>query len=123
MSFIGGIFTASFYYPKYFSGIVIIVFLVISLIFISIFWESKPAKVAGFCLLFFAFGIWIFNQKAGKINNFKEEKTFSGEVKIVKEPEMKNWNQAVVVEAEDNFRILVFTDKYAEHQYGEKLKF
>lgn len=122
LSFIGGIFLASFYYPKFFSEVIIILFLVLALILISIFWKNKPAKVAGFCFLFFTIGIWIFNQKAGKINDFKESRFFSGVVEIVKEPEIKDWNQAMMVEMEDKFKALVFTNKYAEYEYGEKLK-
>lgn len=122
LSFIGGIFIASFHYPKFFGEVIIILFLILSVTLISIFWKNTPAKVAGFCILFFALGVWIFNQKAEQINNFKENRFFSGVVKIVKEPEIKDWNQAIVAETEDNFKILVFTDKYSEYSYGENLQ-
>lgn len=122
LSFIGGIFVASFYYPKFFSGIGIILFLILSLILISIFWKNTPAKMAGFCILFFAFGMWLFNQKAERINDFRENRFFSGTVKIVKDPEMKDWNQTIVVETEEKFKILIMTDKYVEYEYGDKLK-
>jgi competence protein ComEC len=78
--------------------------------------------MAGFCLLFFALGIVIFNQKAERINNFTENRSFSGTVEIVKDPEIKDWNQAIVAETSESYKILIFTDKYSEYSYGDKFK-
>lgn len=76
--------------------------------------------MAGFFILFFAFGLYLTENKLGKLNYLKEG-NFSGNVIIVREPEMKGKYQNLVVSTKDNEKYLIKTGIFPEYNYGDVL--
>ncbi len=124
VSFIAGIALASFYYPKNPDNLIILALLVFSLIFIAVFYKNKKVLTAGTALFVFASGIYAADLKLDKLNKLKADETFSGQVRIIKEPEIKENIQKLVVKPvkdnSDNF--LIVTGAYSQYNYGDNLK-
>lgn len=122
-SFIGGIFAASFYYPKVVDVFCLFVVLVLSLIALVVFYGNKKVCLIIFAMLFFLSGIWMVSARLEKIVELDAgSKNFSGEVSITKEPERKDRMQKIVVRAEGGRKFLVSVYDYAEYAYGDRLK-
>ncbi len=120
--FLGGVSLVSFCYPKKISSIFLGIIFIFSLILICVFWDKKRIVFGGLGFWFFLIGIIIFNQSVSEIQKFNQEKEFSGEVRIVREPENKNEKKRIVAESEDNFRIFIFENQYSNYSYGQILK-
>lgn len=124
LSFIFGIFLASFFKPD---AVLICFLLVASVIALALGYKNKKALVFSGAVLFFAFSLWHTAQKLKILDNppFKQ-KEFSGEAIVIKEPVQKENYQQIT--AEINFghpmskvRILINANKYKEINYGDKL--
>lgn len=122
LSFIGGIMTASFYYPKIIDILYLYIFLIASLIALFVFYKNKTAAVSGFAILFFISGIYLANLKLlNVINADQEGKEISGIFIIQKEPEISGKMQKIVVR-NDNYNVLISTSKYPQYEYGNEIK-
>ncbi len=136
LSFIGGIFFASFYFPRILGENYLFVILILSLIFLVSFYKNKKVYFFVFIILFFLGGIWLTNLKLQKIpSQDSGSKDFSGFVSVVKEPETKDRLQKIVAETSDvsnapaalghsmsKYRFLITTNSYPQYAYGDKLK-
>lgn len=120
--FLLGIFGASFYYPEILSFSRMLVFLVFLIIWLVVFWNSRTAKVVGFCLIFFVLGIWRFNSEVEDLNKHQESRKFKGEIQIVKEPQVKNGRKQIIAETEEGWRFLFFSGVYDDYFYGDKVR-
>lgn len=124
LSFIAGIFSASFFQRDVF---LVYVLSIISVIAVAIGYRNKKILVAGFAVLFFAFGLWRTGQKLDILNNLPfEQKEFSGKVIVTKEPVEKDNYQQITAETSldgeaAKSRILINAGKYLEINYGDKL--
>jgi len=134
LSFIGGIFIASFINIQLF----IIAELFILGIFYSLFFlKKKPILAFGLCLIFLGFGILRYQtvlenfdkQEIKNFINFSEQIEFIG--KVIKDPDIKENSVNLLVDIEKvtinkisisiSGEILVLTNRYPEYQYGDKL--
>ncbi|MDQ1284496.1 MAG: hypothetical protein QG620_844 [Patescibacteria group bacterium] len=98
LSFIGGVFGASFLYPKIIESYFLFLALTFSIMLLVIFCKSKPAVVTGFCLAVFVFGAYFTNLKLNNLKNLDMDgKEFSGEAIITKEPEQREKYQKIIV--------------------------
>jgi competence protein ComEC len=135
LSFIGGIFSASFYYPKIINDFYIFANLILTLIFLFVFYKNKKIYLVTFAILFFLAGVWMTTSRLEKIINLNQErKNFSGEVIVIKEPETKDRMQKIVVVErglsphkgdlvpKQGKKFLITTNAYAVYNYGDKLK-
>lgn len=122
LSFIGGIAAASFSYPKIISLFYLYIFSIASLIILAVFFKNKNAKIFGFALLFFIFGIYLTNLKLEKIVSADQEgKEIPGIFIVQKEPEISQNMQRIVVKNED-YKIIISVLKYPQYQYGDEIK-
>ena len=121
ISFIIGILLSSFF-QKGFPW-----FLVLSIIFIFVFWKNKKVVVAGFCVLFFVFGVWKYQSSKLKIENNQLIKYINQEVSFVgivsERPELGQSTTKIEIKiANLDSKVLITTWKYPEYYYGDKLK-
>ena len=122
LSFIGGIFVASFFEISLF---VLFLLSIFALILISIFLKSQKFFILGFFILFFVFGIFRFRNYLSKIQN-QEIKNFVGkEISIFgvvdDEPKIKEKSIIFPLKTEKG-KILIKARRYPEFEYGEKVK-
>jgi len=120
--FIAGIFAASFFK---FPFVFLLLILILSLILISIFPKSRSILFFAFCVLFFAFGIFRYQNYFSKIQN-QEIKNFVGkEISILgivdDEPKIREKSIIFPLRTEKG-KILVKAKRYPEFEYGEKVK-
>ena len=144
LSFIGGIFGASFFYPRIVPEIYLASTLISFLILSVIFYprtkaekeKSQKAYLLIFSGLFFLSGFWLTSMKLEKIVGLdKASQNFSGEVVVTKEPAIKDRMQKIVVEnsgalsapnghlePKQGGRFLITTVAYTKYNYGDKLQ-
>ncbi len=125
MSFIGGIFAASFYYPRLVNSFYLFSLLILSLIWLFVFYKNKKAYLIIFSILFFLGGFWWTSAKLEKIINLDvASKNFSGEVSVLREPAIKDRMQKIIVSSDDGegIKFLITTNSYPAYAYGDKLK-
>ncbi|HRY82285.1 MAG TPA: ComEC/Rec2 family competence protein [Candidatus Moranbacteria bacterium] len=132
--FIGGVAVASFYYPKILSSNSIYLLVVLALITLVVFWSNKKSVIFSLAFLFFLLGMFLVSGKLEKIKNLsEEEKNFSSEVMIAKEPVIKDKIQTLVLEPltqtsnvhnghSMSTLFLLNANVYEEYKYGEVLK-
>ena len=102
-------------------------FLIIGIMFTSIFWRRWNFSVIGFCLLFLVLGIWRYEFAQSKII-YPQEKNITFFGTVAAEPDVRANNIKLVIKPDQNgFRqvygkVLATTDRYPEYQYGDKLK-
>lgn len=124
--FIGGIFLSSF---TFISPIIFLGILAFGIFLISVFWHYKKLAVIGFSILFFALGIWRYQNVELKIakNEFNAFSHLDEKIALIgivsKEPDIRENNIKLTVQPENiEGKILVTTNRYPEYQYGDKLK-
>jgi len=132
LSFIAGIFSTSFYYPQLVDIFYLFLVLIVSLIVLFIFYKNKQIYLVTFAILFFLTGVWLTTARLEKIIDLNQEKqNFSGEVIVIKEPEIKDRMQKIVVISQElSFsrgslaptKFLITTNAYMVYEYGDKLK-
>jgi competence protein ComEC len=124
LSFISGIFLASFFKPD---ALLIYLLAITSVTVLSLGYKNKKAWVFSGAVLFFTFGLWQTAQKLKITDNLPfEQKEFSGEAIVAKEPAQKENYQQITAEISlgseaSKSRILINAGKYAEINYGDKL--
>lgn len=135
LAFILGVFLSSFFQI---SLILIIIFLIFSLILISVFWSYKKIVILGFSLLFLLLGVWRHLQIEEKISKSKlqiyndKEETIILTGNIVSEPDIREKTIKIKVgncklKINDNWQdvsgaVLITASRYPEYQYCDKLK-
>ena len=125
MSFIGGIFFASFCYPKILNNFWIFIPVILALIIIFSFWEKRRVVFWSLVFLFFYSGIYYTSFELQKVLEISQDKiNFSGEVEVVKEPEIKNRYQKIIFldRGEASKKILANSPIYPEFHYGDKVR-
>ncbi len=127
LAFIGGVFGASFWYPRNFDSFLLFFPLIISLVVIVIFYKNRPALIAGFFILFFIFGIHLTEKNLDSLKN-AQGKDFSGEVMVIREPELKNGYQNLKITpllghpVSKGGKFIARTGIFPEYRYGDILK-
>lgn len=124
LSFIGGIFLSSFFEV---SQILLFLFSIFGLFFISVFWKYKRLFIFGFCILFFVLGIFrhqqvllkLENSELKKLNNSGRKVELVGIVET--EPDQREKITILKIKTEKG-KILVTTRSTLKYQYGDKLK-
>jgi len=136
LAFIGGILLRSF---LKFETIFLSILLLAGLIIFFTFYRNLKAFVIAFFIFFFAFGIWLTDEKLQKLENLNlDGKNFSGTVRIIKEPEIKDRYQKITIQAEkansnssigseqesslQGERFLTSVYSYPQYNYGDELK-
>jgi competence protein ComEC len=125
LSFILGIFLASFFYPQIFGELFLYALLLLAVIIFFVFYKNKIATLFSLIILMFAFGFWITQKKLDKINSFKdapEEVDFSGRGIIATEPQIKDGRQNLIFKSDKlNYNILIQESAFENFAYGEEI--
>lgn len=125
LSFLAGIFGASFYYPKTVETLGLFFVLIGSLILALVFYENKKVLLSSIAIIFLVGGVWLTTVRLEKgINLGVDKQNFSGAVEIIKEPEINDLTQNLTVAPDNNKaqKILVNVSAYQKFTYGEKLR-
>ena len=93
-------------------------------IIIFTFYKNKTATVVAFFILFFSLGIWLTDIKLEKLKHLDlNGQEFSGIVKIIKEPEIKDNYQNLIIWSEDKKeKFLLNISAYKKYAYGDELQ-
>ena len=121
VSFIVGILLNSFFQESLWW------FLILDIIFISVFWKHKKIVIVCSCVLFFLFGVWRYQSFELKVDNNQLIKYIDQEVSFIgivsERPEPGHSTTKIEIKIEDlNSKVLLTTWKYPEYYYGDKLK-
>jgi competence protein ComEC len=122
LSFIGGIFFASFFKIS----LQILFFLsILSLILISIFPKNRILLVLAFCIFSFALGIFRYQIFFSKIQNQEIKKFIGKEISIFgvidEEPKIREKSIIFPLKTEKG-KILVKAGRFPDFEYGEKVR-
>lgn len=131
ISFIFGIFFSS--YLKV-SQSILFFFFILAIVFIFLSLKYKRILIFGFLILIFSFSVLRFQLAFLKIENNPIKNFFDKEISLIgiitEEPKITKKSAKLVIspkeiegKSDKNFgKILVFTRKFPEYEYGEKLK-
>jgi competence protein ComEC len=126
LSFIGGVFGASFYYPKIVDLSYLYLLLVLAIILLAINHKNLKIVVLSMSVVVFVFGAHLVSGKFQEIENLDlDGQEFSGEVVISKEPEVSGSRQKIIVSPIDpqkNFKLLINSFDGSPYSFGEKLQ-
>jgi competence protein ComEC len=126
LSFIGGVFCASFYYPKTLGmeivlGLVILAVIIFAVTFRGKIEASIEASIAA-SILMLALGIFITSQSIKDTTSVDlDGKEYSGKAIVAKEPEQKEGYQSVIIKLVSGERVLINTNQFKEIKYGDEL--
>jgi competence protein ComEC len=136
LSFVGGIFIASFFID--FSSISLPLVMILAILgscLIGIFWNRKKIVLVGFCLIIASFGIYFFESSYLDIknnilvNSDGQNITIMG--KIIREPQIGYKNTKLIVavqemnlngetiKSKEVGRVIIYADKYSNYRYGD----
>lgn len=124
LSFIFGICLAFFLKVSLIS---IFSFLILGLLFVSIFWRKESLLIVGFCLLFLTLGIFRYQTFLSELENSKIKKLIGEKVTLIGivdgAPQFQGSLAKLTIKMQDeNGKIVVKTKRYPEYRYGDKLK-
>jgi competence protein ComEC len=120
LGFIGGVFWRSFGNFNFFWQYGLAISAVIILV---IFWKNPKAALAAFFIAFFICGVGLTESRLKKLENLNlDKKEFSGRVKIIREPEIKDQYQNLVVETLEKNKFLVNIYGFSQYAYGDELE-
>ena len=123
LSIIAGIFSASFYYPHSVDNFYFFVILILSLIGWLVFYKNKRFSLGVFVVLFFLLGSWMTELRLERIIQLDvASHNFSGEVLVIKEPNIKDRMQKVVAQEKTGEKFLIVTMAYEKYEYGDRLQ-
>lgn len=121
-SFLTGAFAASFFKIGE-SLLLLIIACAIAVLILN--YKDKKSWFAAVAIPFFCFGIWRTNWfLASASMHLAQDMIGPAEfsAKVIKEPEISDKIQKIVVESRDKNRILINADIYPQFQYGDELK-
>lgn len=96
---------------------------IVGLVAAAVFYGDRKKYLAVLSIFFFLGGMWMASERLeAVVAADKERKNFSGEVMIVKEPEIKERMQKIIVKTDEGERFLISTGAHAEYSYGDRLK-
>jgi competence protein ComEC len=122
LSFISGIFGASFYYPKTADESWLFFILIGTLILLFVFYKNKKVCFGACLILLFLGGAWLTTKRLEIIIGLdKDTQNFSGVVDVAKEPQIQDRMQKIVV-ADEKMRFLITANAYPTYGYGDRLK-
>lgn len=135
-AFVSGVFLASFFFI---SQQALPAFFILGIILICTFWKRNQFAVAGFCLVFFAFGLWRVQAAELGIENkvmaqyYDEKVTLVG--RLAKEPDMREGNMKITLAVESvradgedaqyisvDAKVLITVNPYPAYNYGDRLE-
>ena len=135
LSFIGGIFVASFLNVP---SLIIGELFILGIFYSLFFFKQKSILVFGFCLIILAFGILRYqialnNFENAELKNFIDfPESIQILARVAKEPDARENNINLTVNTEELLinkigipmegKILITTERYPEYQYGNKLE-
>lgn len=121
LSFIIGVFTASLIKINF---IIILLFLVSGVFFLSLFWENKKAVVFGLCLVFLSLGFFQTKSVQDKIinNKFEYGNNIVLEGIILKDPELRGRYARILV-GDSYGKVLINASRYPEYEYNDRIRF
>jgi competence protein ComEC len=126
LSFIWGIFLASFFYPQIVGELFLYFLSLFAVMVFFVFYKNKIAILIALALLTFVLGFWLTQKKLDKINSFKdapEEIAFFGRGIIATEPKIKDSRQELIFSSKNiNFNILIQESAFENYAYGEELE-
>lgn len=119
--FISGIGARSFFEIFYF---LVLFFCVFAISILTVFYKKRIAVVAAFCILFFCAGIFILDRKLEFAKDvFLTEKAINEKAIIVREPELKDNYQKIIVQLDvEKEKVLINTSLYPEYFYGDEIR-
>jgi competence protein ComEC len=125
LSFIWGIFLASFFYPQIFGELFLYFLLILAVMVFFVFYKNKIAMLVSLAILMFVFGFYLTQKKLDKINSFKdapEEIEFSGRGIIASEPKIKDSKQDLIFSSDSiNYSVLIQESAFENYAYGEEI--
>ena len=124
LSFIGGVFGASFYYPGVIDREFIYLFFVTAIIILAVSHESRRATLVGSAFLFFTLGIFLTSTRLTTIKNINQAgQEFSGLVEVADDPAIQGQAQKMTVASMKNIseKFLLTTGYYPDYRYGDEL--
>jgi len=138
LSFIGGIFLASFYQKIIADYYFLLAIVLILIFFVVSYPKASPAPtpkvnnqnilVLGFAGLFFIFGLWLTDIKLNKLTDTSQNgKVFSGQATIIKEPVNNGKFQKIIAkiplghEVSKSQKVLINANIYPEYKYGDEI--
>ncbi|MFA5086904.1 MAG: ComEC/Rec2 family competence protein [Candidatus Paceibacterota bacterium] len=141
LSFVAGIFTASFFIsPETGSVFLILFFVIAGLAVVGVFWQ-KPVVLIGFCLIIFSAGIYSYQVKFLSVSNnvliAADGQSAVIEGRIIREPQLGYKNLKLVVSIEKVIfdsgeeilktnkeigKIMVYTANFRDYKYADKIK-
>ncbi|MCX6761943.1 MAG: ComEC/Rec2 family competence protein [Candidatus Moranbacteria bacterium] len=126
LSFIGGVFGASFFYPNYIPAIFAQLVLLSAVIIFFVFYRNKKAIFITLALLLFAAGFFVTQKRIDKIASFEnapEAVDFSGRGMVVAEPKIKDSRQDLIFKPNNtDYNILIQESAYKNFAYGDELE-
>lgn len=122
LSFIVGIFAASFSWPRLVDESALDMLVIIGIMIITLFYK-KPVMVAGFVVLFLALGIYLTSVRLAPLKNLDQAgQKFSGTVEVASESAVSGQTQKfTAVDLRSQNKFLLATGFYPEYRYGDKL--
>jgi competence protein ComEC len=122
LCFLLGVFLASFFSIE---KCLILILAATAVVIFVINHKNRKAVVSSAAVLFFALGIWWTNISLNNAkNNLADQKMGSVEFIgiVIKEPEIDEKYQKVIVEDEEKNKILINSDVYPSYSYGDQLR-
>ncbi|MBI3671584.1 ComEC family competence protein [Candidatus Azambacteria bacterium] len=120
LSFLGGIFYASIFS---FDPFLFLLFSAVSLVFLFSFFGKKSVILFLIFSAIFYFGIFWYQRSVPKdlfLDAFLGQ-NISLEGVVAGEPEFKDATQKIVVETDDEEKVLITVNRYPEYEYGDRL--
>lgn len=126
LSFIWGIFLASFSYPQIFGELFLYFLLILAVTVFFIFYKNKTAILISLVMLIFALGFFVTQKRIDRISSFEnalQEVDFSGRGMIAMEPKIKDSRQDLIFKPADrDYSVLIQESAFENYAYGEELE-
>lgn len=120
LNFLLGIFFRSFFQPDIF-WIWLSAVLGVGVFIVD--YKNKKAIIFLFSIIFFILGLW---RVETSLNELSELKKFNDEIEavtsVIKEPENKEWYKNVLIEIEENKKVLVRVGLFEDINYGDEVR-
>ena len=126
LSFLIGIAVASLWYPRLIATETIYLAVIAMLIGLAVSYKNKRLALFISAVLFFLFGIFLTEKRLQVIVGIVPLENFSGRVKVIKEPQIKDRRQNLIIRPENkkhqDEKFLISTDAYEKYSYGDILE-